>query len=84
MVSTGVLVLLVTMLGARSRDISLNGSTVVDTLLWGERAGEGRRRKRERKRREGGNEGEGAKWRREGGREGRNEGGGEVGKGGRG
>ena len=37
LVSTGVLVLLVTILGARSRDISLNGSTVVDTLLQIER-----------------------------------------------
>ena len=35
MVSTGVLVLLVTILGARSREMSLKGSTVVDTLLQG-------------------------------------------------
>ncbi len=35
LVSTGVLVLLVTMLGARSREMSRNGSTVVDTVLAG-------------------------------------------------
>ncbi len=35
LVSTGVLVLLVTMLGARSREMSRNGSTVVDTVLTG-------------------------------------------------
>ena len=35
LVSTGVLVLLVTILGARSREMSLKGSTVVDTLLQG-------------------------------------------------
>ena len=44
LVSTGVLVLLVTILGARSRDMSLNGSTVVDTLLQRE----GGERERER------------------------------------
>ena len=37
LVSMGVLVLLVTILGARSREMSLNGSTVVDTLLRGEK-----------------------------------------------
>lgn len=31
----GVLVLLVTVLGAKSKEMSLNGSTVVDTALRG-------------------------------------------------
>ena len=35
LVSMGVLVLLVTVLGAKSKEMSLNGSTVVDTALRG-------------------------------------------------